>query len=151
MAASREPMKTCIKSFGDVIAVARANCSGSTVGNVDIAPFDSEYGSGHNLIMHNSLRPSCFRTRASASNLLSLATSRLTKLDKRVLEAMKEHKDPTILAVATMNQLDESQQSMSSVSMSCDLGHTVDGEGYLEKETLPVWESVDKPGQCHAC
>ena len=137
MAASRDPMKTCIKSFGDVIAVARANCSGSTVGNVDIAPLDSEYGRGHNLIMHNSLRPSCFKTRASASNLLSLATSRLTKLDKRVLEVMKEHKDPTMLAVATMNQLHESQQSTSSVPMSYNISYTAEGWGYLERKPHP--------------
>ena len=37
MTAMRLPMKTWMRSLGDVIAVAAANARGWTVGNVDIA------------------------------------------------------------------------------------------------------------------
>ena len=70
-----------------------------------MAPFEIEYGSGHNLIIHRSFKPSCFSTRERAANLLSFATSRLTKLESTVLETMKEHVDPTTVAVAAMNHL----------------------------------------------
>ncbi len=40
MVASREPMKTWMRSLGLTIAVARANEKGCTVGKVDMAPFD---------------------------------------------------------------------------------------------------------------
>ena len=40
MTASRDPIKTAIKSLGVAAAVAAANISGCTVGKVDIAPFE---------------------------------------------------------------------------------------------------------------
>ena len=42
IAAIREPMKTCISSFGEAINVASAKDKGCTVGKVDIAALDKE-------------------------------------------------------------------------------------------------------------
>lgn len=75
-----------------------------TVGNVDIAPFDIEYGSGHNRIMISSLSPSRWRTDEKASNRLSFATSRCTNPEKIVRDVKKEHVDPATVAVAMMSQ-----------------------------------------------
>ena len=55
--------------------------------------------------MTRSLRPSCLRTRESAAKRLSLATRRLTKLDRIVRETIKEHNDPAMVAEAIINQL----------------------------------------------
>ena len=57
-------------------AVAIMKDSGETVGNVDKAPFEIEYGSGQRRIMQRSLSPSCFKVRVRAANLLSVATMR---------------------------------------------------------------------------
>lgn len=107
IAASLLPMKIWIINLGVTIAVARANIDGLTVSNVEIAPFEIEYGKGHSLIIHNSLRPSCFRTRERASNLVSFSTSRCTNLESSVRERRKEQRDPTMVADATMNQLSD--------------------------------------------
>ena len=104
-------MKMAIKSFGVAVAVAIANINGCTVGNVDIAPFEILYGSGQRRIMTRSLRPSCFKTRESASNLRSFATMRLTNVESSVRETIKEHVEPTIVADATMGQLCFGQSS----------------------------------------
>src|ERR1700677_5082709 len=93
-----------MKSFGVIKVVARAYMAGETVGNVDMAPFESEYGRGHSLIMHSSLTPSCFRVRVNAANRLSLATHRSTYFRKTVLEAMSEQVEPTTVAVARISQ-----------------------------------------------
>lgn len=98
-------MKTWIKSLGDAMAVARANMRGCTVGKVDIAPFEIEYGRGHKRIMHSSLSPSCLRVNDSAANRLSCDISRWTNFERMVLETMKEHKEPIMVAEATMNHL----------------------------------------------
>ena len=110
MTASLEPIKMAINSFGVAAVVARAKTNGCTVGNVDIAPLEMLYGNGQSLIMTRSFRPSCFKTRERASNLLSFATSRFTKLERSVRETMKEHVDPTIVAEATIGHLSSSQQ-----------------------------------------
>lgn len=102
---NREPMNTWIINFGVTIAVASANVDGFTVSKVEMAPFEIEYGNGHNLIIHRSLRPSRFRTKVSAANLVSCSTSRWTYLERMVRETMKEHRDPKTVADATMNQL----------------------------------------------
>lgn len=98
-------MNTWIKSFGVAIAVARAYVSGCTVGTVDIAPFESEYGSGQSRIMQRSFRPSCFRTRERAAKRGSFATRRLTKPERIVRDTRNEQKEPMMVAVATMNHL----------------------------------------------
>lgn len=103
IAASLDPMKIWIINLGETIAVASAYIKGWTVGKVDIAPFEIEYGRGHKRIMHKSFRPSCFNTKDKALNLVSFATSRCTKFDRTVLDTTKEHVDPTIVAVAAMN------------------------------------------------
>ena len=69
--------------------------------------------------MHRSLRPSCFKTNDSASNLVSLATSRCTKFEKSDREAMKEHVDPTTVAVATMNHLNPFPSAFLPRRMNC--------------------------------
>jgi len=69
-------MKTWMRSFGEAMAVARAKESGCTVGNVDIAALEREYGRGQTRIMQRILRPSCLSVRARASNLLSSPTRR---------------------------------------------------------------------------
>lgn len=43
MAASLDPMKIPISSFGVAAAVARPNIKGDTVGNVDMAPFEMDW------------------------------------------------------------------------------------------------------------
>lgn len=103
--ASLDPMNTWIKSFGVAIAVARAYVSGCTVGTVDIAPFESEYGSGQSRIMQRSFRPSCFRTRERAAKRGSFATRRLTKPERIVRDTRNEQKEPMMVAAATMNHL----------------------------------------------
>lgn len=55
--------------------------------------------------MHSSLRPSCFKTKESAANLVSLLTSRWTNLESNVLDTTNEQKDPATVADAVMNQL----------------------------------------------
>lgn len=104
-------MNTAISSLGVAAAVAIANIKGSTVGKVDIAPFEMLYGRGHSRIIIKSLRPSCFKTSDSASNLRSFATKPLTKLENNVRETMKEHVDPTTVADATMGQLSLGQST----------------------------------------
>ena len=42
IAANLDPIKIWMSSLGVTIAVAKANMRGSTVGKVDIAPFDRE-------------------------------------------------------------------------------------------------------------
>jgi len=68
-------MKTWMRSFGEAIAVANANDRGCTVGKVDIAAFESEYGRGQNRIMQRILRPSCLSVDAKARKRLSSPTS----------------------------------------------------------------------------
>ena len=55
--------------------------------------------------MHSSLRPSCFKTKESAANLVSLSTSLWTNLESNVLDTTNEQKDPATVADAAMNQL----------------------------------------------
>ena len=94
-----------IKSFGVAAKVAIVNIKGWIVGNVDIAPFEIEYGRGHRRIMTRSFRPSCLRTNDRAWNRLSLAIRRLTNFERRVLERIKEQVDPTTVALATIGHL----------------------------------------------
>lgn len=70
-----------------------------------MAPLDIEYGRGQSRIMHRSLRPSCFKTKESAANLVSDSTSLWTNLESNVLETMNEQKDPATVADAAINQL----------------------------------------------
>lgn len=98
-------MKIGMTSFRLAAAVAKANICGVTVGNVEIAPLDSEYGKGQSRIMMSSFTPSCFNTEEKAWNRLSLATSRCTKPEKIVRDVMKEHVDPATVAVAMISQL----------------------------------------------
>ena len=62
--------------------------------------------------MHRSLRPSCFKTNDSASNLVSFATSRCTKFERSDLEVRKEHADPATVALATINHLNPSPSAV---------------------------------------
>lgn len=78
IAAIRLPIKTWMRSLGEVIAVAAANARGWTVGKVDMAALLKLYGRGQSLIMHRILMPSCLSVSASASNRLSLPTRRST-------------------------------------------------------------------------
>ena len=55
--------------------------------------------------MQSSFSPSCLRVKDSAANLLSLAISRWTNLERMVRETIKELRDPTTVAEATMNHL----------------------------------------------
>lgn len=103
IAASLDPMKIWIINLGETIAVASAYIRGWTVGKVDMAPFEIEYGRGHKRIMHKSLRPSCFNTRDKALNLVSFAASRCTKVDRTVRDTTNEHVEPMIVAVAAIN------------------------------------------------
>ena len=73
------------------------------MGNVDIAAFDSEYGNGHNLIIHRIFKPSCFNVRARASNRLSFPTSLCTYFESTVLEATNAARDPHTVAVDATN------------------------------------------------
>lgn len=93
-----------MNSLGLVIAVANANDSGWTVGKVEIAAFDKLYGSGHSLIIHRILMPSCFSVSANASKRLSFPTSLCTYLDNIVLLARNDAVEPATVADATMNQ-----------------------------------------------
>lgn len=112
--ASRVPMKMGMINFKVATAVARANVCGFTVGKVEIAPFDTEYGNGHSRIMISNLRPSYFRTEEKASNRLSLATSLCTNPEKIVRDVMNEHVDPATVAVAIMSQL-RAKQSVAEI------------------------------------
>ncbi len=123
MTASRDPMKMAINSLGVAAAVARANIKGCTVGNVEMAPFEILYGSGHSRIITRSLRPSCLRTEDNASNLRSFATMRFTKLESSVRETMKEHVDPTTVAEATMGQLRQRLASLSYIAKQVNGEH----------------------------
>lgn len=134
IAANRDPMKMCIINLGVTMAVASAYTEGFTVGTVDIAPFEIEYGSGHNLIMHRSFKPSCLSTKDSAANLLSFATSRWTKFVSKVLETMKEHVDPITVAVAAMNQLSglhgQQRKAISGKTQILIFGNRANGGAY---------------------
>ena len=105
ISASLLPMKTWIISFGLAIVVASAKMRGLTVAMVESAPLESEYGRGHKRIITRSFSPSCLRTSERAAKRESFATRRLTNWDRRVRERRKEHKEPTIVAEAPMNQL----------------------------------------------
>lgn len=102
-------MKIGMRSFGVATAVARANICGVTVGKVEIAPLEMEYGSGQSRIIISNLMPSCFKTEEKASNRLSWATSRCTYPEKIVRDVMKEQVDPATVAVAMINHLHEEQ------------------------------------------
>ncbi len=107
IAANRVPMKIGMISLGVAAAVAIANMRGVTVGKVEIAPLDKEYGRGHSRIMMSSFTPSCFSTEAKASKRLSWATSRCTNPEKIVRDVMNEHVDPATVAVAIISQLQD--------------------------------------------
>lgn len=139
MTASRDPINMAIRSLGVAAAVAAANMSGCTVGNVDMAPFEMLYGRGQSLIITKSFKPSCFKTRDSASYLLSFATSRLTKLERSVRETMNEHVDPTIVAEATIGQLSWCQLPI----VRCCTRHEL-------CNSLPPWKSVDEASESQA-
>ena len=96
-------MKTWIRSFGLAINVAKANDRGWTVGNVDMAALESEYGRGQNLIMHKIFSPSCFSVKAKASKRLSPPTSRWTYFARMVRDARNEVREPMTVALHTIN------------------------------------------------
>lgn len=116
IAARRVPMKMGMMSFNVATAVARANICGVTVGTVEIAPLDMEYGSGHSRIMISNLTPSCFNTEEKASKRLSWATSRCTNPEKIVREVMKEHVDPATAAVDMISQLQDTRSVLGKAS-----------------------------------
>lgn len=93
------PMKAGTSSFGEIIAVASPYMRGWTVGNVDMAPLHTEYGSGHSRIIQRSARPSYLSVRARAANRLSFSIRRFTNPESTVLDTMKEHVEPTTVAV----------------------------------------------------
>lgn len=80
------PINVGTRNFGEIIAVASPYMSGRMVGKVETAPLHSEYGNGHNLIMHKSFNPSYLRVNDSAANRLSCFMSLWTNLDRRVRE-----------------------------------------------------------------
>lgn len=94
---SRLPMNAGTSSFGDMIIVANPYIIGCTVGNVDTAPLQIEYGKGQRRIMHSNFNPSYFSVKARAANLLSCSMRRLTNLDKTVRETTKETVEPSIV------------------------------------------------------
>src|ERR1700733_1197218 len=96
-------MKTSTRSFGVIIAVARAYIAGWTDGNVDIAPFESEYGNGQRRIITSSFSPSCFNVNVRAAKRLSLATRRSTYFRKTVRDTKKEKVEPATVADARMS------------------------------------------------
>lgn len=112
------PTNTWSNSFGETIAVDRANDASDTVGIVLIAPLDSEYGNGHNRIMIKSLMPSCLSVSARAAKRGSRFIRRETNPDKRYRETRNEQELPTTVAEATINQLHRSQLERSS-AMYC--------------------------------
>ena len=92
--------------------------------------------------MHSSLRPSCFKTNDSASNLVSLATSRCTKFESSDLEARKEQVLPATVAVATMNHLNPSPSAFLPRTMN-----------YVRKESpsnSPLGKSVYEASNSYA-
>lgn len=95
----------CNMSFGDTSAVARAKELQCTVGNVAMAPLDSEYGKGHIRIMTRSFIPSCFNVRASAAKRLSLAINRWTMFFKMLRERRNDAVLPATVALAAINHL----------------------------------------------
>ena len=95
----RLPMKAGTNNFGQMIAVASPYINGCTVGNVDTAPLQIEYGNGHRRIMQRSFSPSYLSVSDSAANLLSRSIKRLTNLESTVRETMNEAVDPTTVAV----------------------------------------------------
>lgn len=76
IAANLLPMKTCIINFGVTIAVATANITGCTVGMVEIAPLENEYGNGQSRIMTSNFNPSDLSVKVKAAKRVSLDTSR---------------------------------------------------------------------------
>jgi hypothetical protein len=82
----RLPMNAGTNNLGEMIAVASPYINGCTVGNVDTAPLQIEYGSGHRRIMQRSLSPSYFSVRDNAANLLSRSIRRLTNPERIVRE-----------------------------------------------------------------
>lgn len=83
---TRLPINVGTSSFGEIMAVASPYIKGWTVGNVDTAPLQIEYGSGHNRIIQRSFNPSYLRVSHRAANLLSRCIVRLTNFDKTVRE-----------------------------------------------------------------
>jgi len=75
------------------------------VGIVEMAPFESEYGSGQSLIIIRSLMPSCFRVKASAAKRLSFSVIRVTYDFRRVRDARKEAVLPIMVPDATISHL----------------------------------------------
>lgn len=78
MAPSRLPTKTWRINLGLAMRDASMNWEIVTVGIVLMAPLDSEYGRGHNLIIIKSFRPSCLRVSARAAKRLSFVVRRST-------------------------------------------------------------------------
>lgn len=103
--------------------VAMTNICGVTVGKVEMAPLEMEYGSGQSRIMINNFRPSRLSTDEKASNRLSLATSRCTKPEKIVREVKKEHVDPATVAVAMMSQLCQYKSVIGEKFVACSIAH----------------------------
>jgi|FreactcultuFSWF8_1027224.scaffolds.fasta_scaffold00076_110 hypothetical protein len=99
------PTKTCKNSLGLAAAVAIMNCGHCTVGIVEMAPFESEYGSGQSLIIIKSLMPSCFNVRASAAKRLSFSVSRVTYDLRSVRDTRNEAVLPMMVPEATMSHL----------------------------------------------
>lgn len=93
------PIKAGTSSFGEMIAVARPYIQGLTVGKVETAPLQIEYGKGQRRIIHSNLRPSYLRVKESAANLLSRSIKRLTNLDSIVRDTINEQVDPNTVAV----------------------------------------------------
>lgn len=93
------PMKAGTRSFGEIISVASPYIRGWTVGNVDMAPLHTEYGRGQSRIIQRSARPSYLSVRARAANRLSCSIRRFTNPESTVLDTMKEHVEPTTVAV----------------------------------------------------
>lgn len=92
-------MNAGTNNLGQMIAVASPYINGWTVGNVETAPLQIEYGNGHRRIMQRSFSPSYFSVSDSAANLLSRSIRRLTNLESTVRETMNEAVDPTTVAV----------------------------------------------------
>ena len=119
------------------MAVARVNDRGLTVSKVAMAPLEIEYGRGQSRIMHRSLRPSCFRTKESAVNLVSVSTSLWTNLESNVLETTNEQNDPATVADAAMNQLAFLVNLCYGIIL--DIGY----EGG-RRIVSPIWEPEDE-------
>lgn len=98
------PMKAGTSNFGEIMAVARPYINGWTVGKVETAPLQIEYGNGQRRIIHSSLSPSYLSVKESAANLLSRSIRRLTNLDRMVRDTMNEQVDPKTVAVEYSSQ-----------------------------------------------